>query len=86
MQSGTFSFFKGPPYAMLKNGKIHTNVIQCIRYSKDGSKFATCSNDKKIHIFDGKTAEPISTVSTDFPLVRIQLDFVHDLDLKPSSW
>jgi len=61
-ESGTFSFLKGPPYAMLKNGSIHKNVIQCIRYTKDGSKFATCSNDKKINVFDGKTAEPISTM------------------------
>lgn len=43
----------------------HSNFVNCVRYSPDGSKFITVSSDKKGIIFDGKTAEKIGVLSSE---------------------
>lgn len=43
----------------------HSNFVNCVRYSPDGSKFITVSSDKKGLIFDGKTAEKIGELSSE---------------------
>lgn len=30
------------------NNEQHSNFINCVRFSPDGSKIATCSSDKKV--------------------------------------
>ncbi|RRT67041.1 hypothetical protein B296_00010022 [Ensete ventricosum] len=37
----------------------HSNFVNCVRFSPDGSKFITVSSDKKGLIYDGKTGEKI---------------------------
>lgn len=42
-------FYQGPPFKMdHSNNEQHTNFINCVRFSPDGSKIATCSSDKKV--------------------------------------
>jgi len=48
---------KGPPYKFNSLFDEHKNFVQCVRYSPDGSMLATCSNDKKIFILDGESAQ-----------------------------
>lgn len=43
----------------------HTNFVNCVRFSPDGSKFITVSSDKKGRIYDGKTAETIGELSSE---------------------
>jgi len=47
------------------NFRDHSNFVNCIRYSPDGSKFITVSSDKKGLIYDGKTGEKIGELSTE---------------------
>lgn len=41
----------------------HSNFVNCVRYSPDGSKFITVSSDKSGILYDGKTAEKIGELS-----------------------
>ena len=43
-------FYNGPPFKMdHSNNDQHTNFVNCVRFSPDGSKIATCSSDKKVY-------------------------------------
>lgn len=41
----------------------HTNFVNCVRFSPDGSKFITVGSDKKGIIYEGKTGEKIGELS-----------------------
>ena len=43
----------------------HSNFVNCVRFSPDGSKFITVSSDKKGIIFDGKSGEKIGELSSE---------------------
>lgn len=43
----------------------HSNFVNCVRFSPDGTKFITVSSDKKGIIFDGKSGEKIGELSSE---------------------
>lgn len=43
----------------------HSNFVNCIRYSPDGTKFITVSSDKKGMIYDGKTGDKIGELASE---------------------
>lgn len=43
----------------------HSNFVNCVRYSPDGSKFVSVSSDKRGIIFDGKSGEKIGELSSE---------------------
>lgn len=47
-------FYTGPPFRFNRTIKDHKNYISCVRYSPDGSLFATCGFDGNIIFYDGK--------------------------------
>ncbi|THU62973.1 hypothetical protein C4D60_Mb01t10800 [Musa balbisiana] len=49
----------GPPFKFKLSHREHSNFVNCVRFSPDGSKFITVSSDKKGLIYDGKTGEKI---------------------------
>jgi len=59
------NFYEGPPFKFKHSIRDHSNFVNCIRYSPDGSKFITVSSDKKGLIYDGKTGEKIGELSTE---------------------
>lgn len=59
------NFYEGPPFRFKLSHRDHSNFVNCVRYSPDGSKFITVSSDKKGIIFDGKTAEKIGVLSSE---------------------
>lgn len=59
------NFYEGPPFRFKQSHRDHSNFVNCVRYSPDGSKFATVSSDKKGIIFDGKTGEKIGELSSE---------------------
>jgi len=58
-------FFEGYPMKKFQNPtenhqfNDHTNFVNCVRFSPDGSKYATAGADKKCFVFDGKTGAQI---------------------------
>ncbi|CAL0312378.1 unnamed protein product [Lupinus luteus] len=59
------NFYEGPPFRFKLSHRDHSNFVNCVRYSPDGSKFITVSSDKKGIIFDGKSAEKIGELSSE---------------------
>ncbi|WOL02858.1 actin-interacting protein 1-2 [Canna indica] len=58
------NFYEGPPFKFKLSQREHSNFVNCIRFSPDGSKFISVSSDKKGIIYDGKTGEKIGELST----------------------
>lgn len=50
-------FFAGPPFKYHHLNKEHTNFVNCVKYSPDGSLFASGGADGKIYIYDGKEGD-----------------------------
>ncbi|XP_004503300.1 actin-interacting protein 1-2 [Cicer arietinum] len=59
------NFYEGPPFRFKQSHRDHSNFVNCVRYSPDGSKFVSVSSDKKGIIFDGKTGEKIGELSSE---------------------
>ncbi|KHN00172.1 66 kDa stress protein [Glycine soja] len=59
------NFYEGPPFRFKLSHRDHSNFVNCVRYSPDGSKFISVSSDKKGIIFDGKSAEKIGELSSE---------------------
>ncbi|CAL5209921.1 unnamed protein product [Lathyrus oleraceus] len=57
------NFYEGPPFKFNMSIRDHTNFINCVRYSPDGSKFITVSSDRKGIIYDGKTGNKLGEFS-----------------------
>ncbi|KAJ1394223.1 WD40/YVTN repeat-like-containing domain superfamily [Sesbania bispinosa] len=59
------NFYEGPPFRFKQSHRDHSNFVNCVRYSPDGSKFLSVGSDKKGIIFDGKTGEKIGELSSE---------------------
>lgn len=47
--------YAGPPFKIDHSNKsVHTNFVNCIRYSSDGSKAVSVGSDKKVQFYDDK--------------------------------
>ncbi|KEH44130.1 putative transcription factor WD40-like family [Medicago truncatula] len=57
------NFYEGPPFKFNMSIRDHTNFVNCVRYSPDGSKFVTVSSDRKGIIYDGKTGSKLGEFS-----------------------
>ncbi|KAK9278918.1 hypothetical protein L1049_028499 [Liquidambar formosana] len=42
------NFYEGPPFRFKLSHRDHSNFVNCVRFSPDGSKFITVSSDKKV--------------------------------------
>ncbi|XP_039121370.1 actin-interacting protein 1-2 [Dioscorea cayenensis subsp. rotundata] len=57
------NFYEGPPFRFKLSQREHSNFVNCVRFSPDGSKFITVSSDKKGIIYDAKTGEKMGELS-----------------------
>lgn len=57
------NFYEGPPFKFKLSHRDHSNFVNCVRFSPDGSKFISVSSDKKGVIYDAKTAGKIGELS-----------------------
>lgn len=57
------NFYEGPPFKFKLSHRDHSNFVNCVRFSPDGSKFISVSSDKKGMIYDGKTGMKIGELS-----------------------
>lgn len=53
------NFYEGPPFRFKTSYRDHSNFVNCVRFSPDGSKFISTSSDKKGILFSGQTGEKI---------------------------
>lgn len=54
--------YAGPPFKMDHSNTCHTNFVNCVRYSPDGSKVVSVGSDKKIQFYDGATGQPTTSI------------------------
>ncbi|WP_411023193.1 WD40 repeat domain-containing protein, partial [Salmonella sp. s51228] len=47
-------FFAGPPFKLQSSIRDHTNFVNVVRYSPDGSNFVTGSSDGRVLLYEGK--------------------------------
>ncbi|KAL9229267.1 hypothetical protein vseg_004752 [Gypsophila vaccaria] len=57
------NFYEGPPFKFKHSIREHSNFVNCVRFSPNGSKFITVSSDKKGFIYEGKTGDKIGELS-----------------------
>ncbi|XP_050231429.1 actin-interacting protein 1-2-like [Mercurialis annua] len=57
------NFYEGPPFKFMLSHREHSNFVNCVRFSPDGSKCISVGSDKKGIIYDGKTGEIIGQLS-----------------------
>jgi len=58
MDFGT-CFYAGPPFKLdHSNPTVHSNFVNCVRYSSDSNTIVSVSSDKKIQLYDGTTGQP----------------------------
>lgn len=55
-------YLGGPPFKYSKAVTQHTNFVNCVRYSPDGSRFVSVSSDKQGLVYDGKTGDVIGSL------------------------
>ncbi|XP_047941503.1 actin-interacting protein 1-2 isoform X2 [Salvia hispanica] len=51
------NYYEGPPFKFKMSHREHSNFVNCIRFSPDGTRFITVSSDKKGVLYDAKTGE-----------------------------
>ncbi|KAJ3602945.1 hypothetical protein NHX12_030689 [Muraenolepis orangiensis] len=59
------AFSEGPPFQFKFTLKDHINFVNCVRFSPDGSLFATAGAGGMIVLFDGKTGEKVRVLGED---------------------
>ncbi|CAI0473684.1 unnamed protein product, partial [Linum tenue] len=57
------NFYEDPPFKFMLSHRQHSNFVNCVRFSPDGSKCITVSSDKKGLVYNGKTGEIIGELS-----------------------
>ncbi|XP_028790955.1 actin-interacting protein 1-2 [Neltuma alba] len=59
------NFYDGPPFKFNMSIRDHSNFVNCVRFSPDGTKFITVSSDRKGIIYDGKTGDKLGELSAE---------------------
>ncbi|KAK5608927.1 WD repeat-containing protein 1 [Crenichthys baileyi] len=59
------SFFEGPPFKFKFTLRDHSQFVNCIRFSPDGSRLVTAGADGQIFIYDGTTGERVGSLGGD---------------------
>ncbi|GFR93190.1 actin-interacting protein 1 [Elysia marginata] len=58
----TTVFYEGPPFKFKCTKPEHTNFVNCVRYSPDGSIFISGGSDGKLFMYDGSTSDFIAEI------------------------
>jgi len=56
-------YYKGPPFKFEASCKDHSNYVNGIAFTPDGSAYVSVSSDKKIFVFDAKTGKKIRQIA-----------------------
>uniref|UniRef100_A0A3Q2NP68 WD repeat domain 1 n=1 Tax=Fundulus heteroclitus TaxID=8078 RepID=A0A3Q2NP68_FUNHE len=56
------SFFEGPPFKFKFTLRDHSQFVNCIRFSPDGSRLVTAGADGQIFVYDGATGERVGSL------------------------
>jgi WD40 repeat protein len=56
--------FAGPPFKLQKSfTEVHSNFVNCVRYSPNGNRVVSVGSDKKMQFYEGATGDLLGEVS-----------------------
>lgn len=55
-------FFAGPPYKLDHSNTVHTNYVNCVKFSPNGLVIVSVGSDKKIQFYEGLTGQPTTAI------------------------
>ena len=55
------NFYAGPPFKLDHSNIVHTNFVNCVRYSPDSKYIVSIGSDRKIQIYDGDLGKPTTS-------------------------
>ncbi|XP_054261578.1 actin-interacting protein 1-like [Macrosteles quadrilineatus] len=61
-EDNTIGVFEGPPFKFKMTKQEHSRFVQAVRYSPNGSHFASAGFDGKVFIYDGTSADLVGEV------------------------
>mmetsp|Transcript_45263 Transcript_45263/g.107941 ORF Transcript_45263/g.107941 Transcript_45263/m.107941 type:complete len:609 (+) Transcript_45263:50-1876(+) len=53
------SVFNGPPFKFARSNKLHSNFVNCVRYSPDGAKLCQVGSDMKGFVVDSTSGDTL---------------------------
>ncbi|GMI03323.1 hypothetical protein TrRE_jg11615 [Triparma retinervis] len=68
-------FYAGPPFKREGEAQVHSNYVNCVRFSPDGEAIVSVGSDKKLCVFEGKTGKHVKTVEN-----------LHDGSIYTATW
>ncbi|XP_067003556.1 actin-interacting protein 1 [Anabrus simplex] len=63
-EDNTIGVFEGPPFKFKMTKQEHTRFVQAVRYSPNGSHFASAGFDGKVFLYDGVSADLIGEIGS----------------------
>uniref|UniRef100_A0A1B6EZP9 Actin-interacting protein 1 n=1 Tax=Cuerna arida TaxID=1464854 RepID=A0A1B6EZP9_9HEMI len=63
-EDNTIGVFEGPPFKFKMTKQEHTRFVQAVRYSPNGSHFASGGFDGKVFVYDGTSADLVGEVGS----------------------
>lgn len=63
-EDNTIGIFEGPPFKFKMTKTEHSRFVQAVRYSPDGSHFASAGFDGKVFLYNGATSELVGEVGS----------------------
>jgi len=77
------AFFEGPPFKFKSQTAEHSNFVNCVRFSHDGTKFATTSADGRCFVYEGKSGDLIGELNA--PMQKIHKGGVYAIAWSPDN-
>jgi len=63
-EDNTIGVFEGPPFKFKMTKQEHTRFVQAVRYSPNGSHFASAGFDGKVFLYDGSSADLVGEIGS----------------------
>jgi len=77
------TFYEGPPFKFKLQSLEHSNFVNCVRFSHDGTKIATGSADGRCFVYDGKTCDKLGEINE--PMQKIHKGGVYGIAWSPDN-
>jgi len=77
------NYYEGTPFVYKNTHRDHGNFVNCIRYSHDGTKYASASADCRCFVYDGKTGDKLGEINE--PMQKIHKGGVYGIAWSPDD-
>ncbi|XP_031563060.1 WD repeat-containing protein 1-like [Actinia tenebrosa] len=79
------NFYEGPPFKFKHRNSEHTNFVNCVKYSPDGSVFVSGGADGKVVLYDGKEGTVVDEFGKSEPNGKAHKGGVYGVSFSPDG-